>query len=201
MYGENDDPYGKKCWWCTRGMVDEGLVFPLKARRVPAGGEGGAEGSRWEFKGYGYFHNLQCLRAYAEDCRRRAIEIPDMDALLLLYAQELRGVKELPPPALPRELLHEYGGPYGWAEWRRRSLEGGRMEAWRSDVCVRDELSRFGERRAAETWQVRMRAYGGVDGAGTVGCPGETHVFDSLLVVHRHASYCRGEGVGGVTGP
>ena len=175
-----------KCYWCTRGMVDKGLVIPTQAEWIPQPDH--PRKGRWKFKGMGQVHNLQCLRAYVVDAKRKGILIPQIDHLMELYAEEVQGYKGLPPPALARELLEEFNGPWDWDTWRAKSMTPEMQEAWKTHACVEDTLSRFGERKMADSHKIKVHEYGGVNTLGTVGLPGETHVFDNLFTIHSHAN-------------
>lgn len=113
-----------KCWHCAREVKVKSELFDV----IPVSFIHGNKG--WEIKGPGYFHGgMQCLLAYLyerwELWSHRGIENrfckQAMLAVLEDYAKLVYGMDKLPPPALSRLLLEEYGGSLTWREWREMS--------------------------------------------------------------------------------
>lgn len=122
-----------RCWHCARDIDPQRQApcfLPVSA---------GQSNDRWTFRGPGYFHNGHCMRAWLND-HLHGIPLDERYTLwanVRVYLREVYGYDRLPPPALPKECLEEFGGLYSWDEWMLECATAERADAWNLEDQLR----------------------------------------------------------------
>ena len=159
-----------KCWHCARVVDPQSICFiPEQAFKSDG---------KWSFSGRGIFHDAMCLHAWLNNYWESGREhrMPNLRTNFRLYCEHGLGLSIVPPPALPKECLVEFGGALDWNQWRSRALKNLNITHWGVHV----DLSMPGSINARNLCELKPITRKKATCAPS-NLPGETNVLDAFI--------------------